>query len=155
VRATHAGACAIRAWIGSAALTLGACSAEPTPGRSELTSEECYALEYDDRDRADTTFFPRALALTAGAESGRVVAASQAAGAAAFWSLFGEGAEWRRLPGDSLGVTFSNGVSSTDLVVAHDGRRLAGRAAFRFQPESDPYPVLGVRGRRTDCAPTS
>jgi hypothetical protein len=148
--ATRAGTRAIVVW--SVTLALGACARDPAPTRSEIAADECYALEYDDRDRADSLFFPGGLALRPGGESGGVTADPPEADASAFWSLFGAGAEWRRLPSDSLAMTFTNGISSTDLVVAHDGRAVAGRAAFRFQLESDPYPVLAVRGRRADCA---
>ena len=98
--------------------------------------------------------WPLALALAACMEArapSRTAIGSEAAGASPFWQLLAQDAEWRRLPGDSLGLSFSNELSATVLVVAHDGARLRGTARFRFQPESDPYPVLEVRGRRADC----
>jgi hypothetical protein len=73
------------------------------------------------------------------------------ADASAFWSLFGAGASWRRLPSDSVALTFTNGISTTDLVVAHDGARLRGTGSFRFQADRDPYPILEVRGERAEC----
>jgi hypothetical protein len=127
------------------------CTNGPPATRTPVASDECYALAYDDRDRADTLFFPRGLALGPGTDGGAVARGPDAADGAAFWSLLGAGASWRRLPTDSLAMTFSNGVSATDLVVAHDGSALSGRAGFRFDLASDPYPVLGVRGERTDC----
>jgi hypothetical protein len=129
------------------------CTSGPAPTRTEIVSEECYPLAYDDGERADTLFFPRALVLGPGSDSGSVTAARDADDDA-FWTLFGAGAAWRRLPSDSLSVTFSNGVSATEVVVAHDGDRLGGRAGFRFQLGADAYPLLGVRGRRSDCSPT-
>jgi hypothetical protein len=142
------------AFVLAVALTqaLVMCTDGPAPTRTAVAADECYTLTYDDGDRADTLFFPRALGLGAGTDSGTVSAGTDAAAGAVFWSLFGADAAWRRLPSDSLQVTLSNGVSATDLVVAHDGSRLAGRAEFRFQPEAEPYPVLGVRGRRSDCS---
>lgn len=135
----------------SSVLALAACARGPDAGRSDVVAEECYALTYDDGSRADTMFFPRALTLRPGADGGPVGPGSPSTGGDPFWSLFGGGAVWDRLPSDSLAIAFSNGVSSTDLVVAHDGRALGGRAAFRFQAGSEPYPVLAVRGRRRDC----
>jgi hypothetical protein len=141
------------AFVLAAALTqaLVACTDGPAPTRTAVAADECYALTYDDGDRADTLFFPRALGLGAGADGGTVSAGTDGAGGGV-WTLFGGSATWRRLPSDSLQVTLTNGVSATELVVAHDGSRLAGRAGFRFDPDSEPYPLLGVRGRRSDCS---
>lgn len=151
MRATRTGGRALTLRIAAAALGFGGCAQAPA-ARLEVAADECYALEYDEEDQADTTLFPRGLLLAPGSEGGAVASGSAAADQSAFWFLFGSGARWRRLPSDSVAMSFSNGISSIDLVVAHDGARLRGTGSFRFQADRDPYPVLEVRGDRTECS---
>lgn len=138
----------MQAASGLVALVLGGCG--PASGR--VAAAECYALRFAGAEDADTTLFPRALLLAPGADGGAVAAGPGDSRTSAFWGMFGPGAAWTRLPTDSVGVTFSNGYSATALVVAHDGRRLRGTAAFRFEEGGEPYPLLEIRGARVDCA---
>ena len=116
-----------------------------------ITSDECYTLAYRPDD-ADPAMFPRALMFRAAADSGSVVA-TNAESSALFWGMFGVGARWHRLATDSLRIAFTNELSALDLVVAHDGSKLAGTAAFRFERAGEANPVLRVTGERVDCGP--
>jgi hypothetical protein len=131
-------------------LCASACGKGGPARRVVIDSDECYAIAYDPDD-ADPAMFPTALMLRAGPDSGAVH--SRAADVALpFWHLFGSGAAWRRMPGDSIRFDFANEMSALTMVVAHDGEELVGTSAFYFVQGQEPYPVMRVEGSRVDCA---
>jgi hypothetical protein len=131
---------------------VGGCITPRAP-QSAIVGDECYVLVYSDAvGDVSPELLPSTVVLHPGRDHGGVDSQASPNDSIGFWRMFMPAAAWKRLPSDSLSLDFSNGFSSVELVVAHDGRRLEGMSTIYYDVKRPgPKPRMRVHGLRVDC----
>jgi hypothetical protein len=131
------------------ALTLACASGGPVVAKPVLTasvvSDECYSLAYSDPVKnISASLFPAWIELLPGTDSGSVVGRPHPA--------IGKYSGWKRIPGDSIEVNFSDNYEALHIHVHRVGSRMIGRATyFSDVIVGGPDPSMRVEGTREAC----
>jgi hypothetical protein len=131
------------------ALTLACASAGSVVAKPELTasvvSAECYSLAYSDPVKTiNASLLPAWIELLPGADSGSVVGRPHPA--------IGKYSWWKRIPGDSIEVNFSDNYEALHIHVKRVGSGLIGRAIYLSDViVGGPDPSMRVEGTRETC----
>lgn len=133
----------------AAVLTLACASGGILVAKPVLTtsvvSAECYSLAYSDPVKnVSAALFPPWIELFPGTDSGSVAARPHPA--------IGKYSGWKRIPGDSIEVNFSDNYEALHIHVHRDGTRLIGRATYISDViVGGPDPSMHAEATREAC----
>jgi len=110
-----------------------------------VVSAECYSLAYSDPVKnVSASLFPAWIEIFPGTDSGSVTARPHPA--------IGKYSSWKRIPGDSIDVNFSDDYEALRIRVQRVGARLIGRATyFSDVIVGGPDPSMRAEATREAC----
>jgi hypothetical protein len=117
-----------------------------------VVSAECYSLAYSDPvKKVSVSLFPTWIELLPGTDSGSVAGRPHPTYAYG-WPAMSKYSWWKRIPGDSIEVNFSNNYEALHIHVRRVGSRLIGRATYLSDVMvGGPNPSMRAEATREAC----